>query len=176
MGGHWVNNSPDSIRRSFFERWYRYRESPQPVRSAPEAWYRLFREQLEELTDRLSGKKSVSPAVTEEQIVQLLAVVAILLRRHHVNRRGQCQFCRSSRWKWRPWSRRPPCTVYRTVSFVTGQGLDEVWWRLFESLGKERSLTEVREWLQGRVLDTTCAVCGEAPSDGGSEDKERARE
>lgn len=171
-----MNSSPRSIRRSFFERWFRCRESPEPVRSAPEVWYRLFREQLGELTDRLSGKKSVSPAVTEDQIVQLLAVVAILLRQHHVNKRGQCQFCRSSRWKWRPWRRRPSCAVYRAASFVMGQGLDEVWWRLFESLGKELSLAEVREWLQGRALNTTCAVCGETPSGGGSEDEERARE
>lgn len=57
-----------------------------------------------------------------------------------------------------------------------GQGLDEVWCRLFESLGKEWSLADVREWLKVRALDTTCAVCGETPSGGGSEDKERARE
>jgi len=171
-----VNSSPGSIRRSFFERWSRYRESPEPPSGAPEVWYRLFREQLEELADRLSGKKSVSPVKTENQIVQLLAVAAILLRQHHVNRRGQCQLCWSSRWKWRPWNRRPPCTVYRTASFIMGQGLDEVWCRLFESLGKEWSLADVREWLKARALDTTCAVCGETTSGGESENKKKVRE
>lgn len=142
-----------------------------PVKSVQETWYRLFREQLEELADRLSDKKAVSPAVTEDHIVQLLAVAAILLRQHRVNKRGQCKFCGWARWKWRPWNRRPPCTVYRTASFVMGQELDKVWWRLFESLGKEWSLVEVREWLKDRALDTACVVCGESASGAGSEDK-----
>lgn len=118
---------------------------------AQEKCYLLLRDELEEVTDRLSGKKVVPPAVTEDQIVHLLAVVAILLRQHQVNKWGQCQFCGSSRWKWRFWSRRPSCTVYRTASFVMGQGLDKVWWRLFESLGKECSLVEVQEWLKDRT-------------------------
>ena len=46
--------------------------------------------------------------------------------------------------------------------------MDEVWWRLFASVGKEWSLVEVREWLKGRALDgKTCAVCGETVSDDG---------
>lgn len=176
-----MNGLPGTIRRSFLERWGGCRESLEPVITVQEAWYRLFREELEELTDRLSGKKAVSPVVTEDQVVQLLAVVAILLRQHHVNKRGQCQFCKRGRWKWRPWNRRPPCTVYRTASFVMGQGLDEVWCRLFESLGEEWSLVEVREWMKGRALDTACAVCKGTASGDGSEDKatevlERVRE
>jgi hypothetical protein len=146
--------SSDSIRRPFLERWCRYMVSPKPVSSAQKTWYRLFQEELDELADRLSGKKSESPVATEDQIVQLLAVAAILLRQHHVNKRGQCQFCRWAGCRWRPWSRRPPCTVYRTVSFVMSQGSEEVWWRLFESLGKDWSLVEVREWLEDRALDT----------------------
>jgi hypothetical protein len=163
-----VNSSPDSIRRYFLERWYRYRESPEPVSSVQETWYRLFREELEEFADQLSGKKELSPAVTEDKIVQLLALTAILLRQHHVNKRGQCQFCGWAKWKWRPWNWRPSCTVYRTASFVMSQGLDEVWWRLFESLGKEWSLVEVREWLNVRSLKTVCAVCGGTASDDGT--------
>lgn len=162
-----MNGSLDSIRCSFLERWYGYSESSKPVGSVQGAWYRLFREELDGLADQLSGKKSALPAITEDQIVQLLAVAAMLLRQHRVNKRGQCKFCGGLRWKWRLWSRRPPCTVYRTVTFVMGQGLDEVWCRLFESLGKERSLIEVREWMKGRTPVTTCIVCGETASGGG---------
>lgn len=158
-------SSPGSIRYSFLEWWCGYAESSEPVSSVQETWHRLFREELAELADRLSGKKSISPALTEDQIVKLLAVVAILLRQHQINKRGHCKSCGWTRWKWRPWSRRPPCTVYRAVSFVIGQGMDEVWWRLFDSVGKEWSLVEVREWLQGRAPDTACAVCGKTASD-----------
>lgn len=135
--------------------------------SVRKSGYWLFREELKELADRLSGKKVISPTVTEDQVVQLLAVVAILLGQHHVNKRGQCKSCRSSRWKWRFWNRRSPCSVYRTVSFVMGQGRDEVWWRLFESLGKRWSLVEVREWLKSRAPDTAWVVYGETASDDG---------
>lgn len=167
------NSSPDSVWRTFLERWWGHRESTEHISGAPQECYRIFRGELEKLADRFSGEKAVSPAVTEDQIVQLLAVAAILLRQHQVNKRGQCRFCGWVSWKWRPWSRRPPCTVYRTVSFVMGQGLDEVWWRLFESLGKEWSLMEVRAWLKERALDrATCVVCGEAGSNDGSEDRQ----
>lgn len=167
-----MTSPPGSIRRSFLEWWRGYRESSEPVSDVQETSYRLFREELEKLADRLSGKKAVSSAVTEDHIVRLLAVVAILLRQHQVNKRGHCQSCGWMRWKWRPWHRRPPCTVYRTVSFVMVQGLDEVWWRLFESMGKEWSLVEVREWLKGRELDTTaCAVCGETAPGAGPDDE-----
>ncbi len=166
-----MTSSAGSIRRSFLEWWCGYRESSEPVSSVQETWHRLFREELEKLVGGLSEKKSVSPAVTEDQIVRLLAMVAILLRQHQVNKRGNCQSCGWMRWKWRPWNRRPPCTVYRTVSFVMGQGSDEVWWRLFESVGKEWSLVEVREWLKAKALDTTCAVCGETASGDGSDNE-----
>ena len=161
------NSSPGSIRRSLLERWHWYRKSPEPVSSGPETWHRLFREELEKLADQLGGKKAELPAITEDNIVRLLAVAVILLRQHHVNKRGRCQFCGWARWKWRPWNRRPPCTVYRTVSFAMGQGLDEVWWRLFESLGKELSLVAVREWLKGRAPATACVVCGTTASGDG---------
>ena len=52
-----------------------------------------------------------------------------------------------------------------------GQGLDEVWWRLFESVGKEWSLVEVREWLKGRAPGAACVVCGETPSGDRSDDE-----
>ncbi|MGH3873474.1 MAG: hypothetical protein ACRDSR_18515 [Pseudonocardiaceae bacterium] len=143
------NSSPGSIRYFFLQRWDKHRGSPEPESGVPEKWHRLFQEQLAELADRLSNKEALSP-IPEDQIVQLLAMVAILLRQHHVDKRGRCQSCGLARWKRRPWSRRPPCTVYRAASFVMGQGLDEVWWRLFESVGKEWSLAEVREWLEHR--------------------------
>lgn len=107
-----------------------------------ETRYRLLREQLAGLTDRLSTDSS-APAIA----VRLLAVSALLLRQHQVNKRGQCRFCGWSRWKWRFWRRRPQCTVYRTLVFALSRGLDEVWWQLLESVGYELTLVDVREWL-----------------------------
>ena len=132
---------------------------PKPVTSMHEIQYWRFREELNELADRLSAKEVVSPAVTRDQIVRVLAVVAILLGQHHVNKRGQCKLC-WPRWKWKFWRRRPSCTVFRTVRFAMEQNLDEVWWQLLESMGKESNLTDVREWIKDRALDKTCAVCG----------------
>lgn len=108
-----------------------------------ETRYRLLREQLASVADRLSSPDTAAPAVA----VRLLAVSALLLRQHRVNRRGQCTFCGWSKRRWRFWRRRPQCTVYRTLVFAMSRGLDEVWWQLLESLGDETSLVEVREWL-----------------------------
>jgi hypothetical protein len=144
------------------------RKSSERARSLQETRYRRFREELKEFVDRLSAKEAVVPAVTRGQIVQVLAVIAILLHQHHVNKRGRCKFCVRSGWKWKFWSRRPLCTVYRTASFVMSRELDEVWWQLFDSVGKEWNLVEVREWMKSRALDTTCVVCGGASVDGWS--------
>ena len=37
--------------------------------------------------------------------------------------------------------------VFRAVSFAMDQSLDVVWWQLFTSVGKERSLADVRKWV-----------------------------
>jgi hypothetical protein len=111
--------------------------------------YRLLREQLASLADRLVADTG-APTVA----VRLLAACAMLLRQHQVNNRGQCKLCGWSRWRWRFWRRRPPCTVYRSLVFAMSHGLDEVWWQLLESVGYEMSLVDVREWLaQGRSGD-----------------------
>lgn len=137
------------------------RISSEQVRSVHETRYRQLQAELKEFTDQLSGAKAVSPAKTRNQIVQALAVVAILLRQHQINKRGQCKFCARPRWRWRFWSRRPSCTVYRTASFVMNQELEEAWRQLFDSMGKECNLVQVRRWLNERTLDSTCALCGE---------------
>lgn len=110
--------------------------------------YRLLREQLEELADRLSAAEPIEPAVAEQQTVRLLTAAAMLLRQHDVNERGQCKFCGGTRWTWRLWRRRRQCTVYLALGFAMSQGLDVVWWQLFESLGRKPSLVEVREWVE----------------------------
>jgi len=68
---------------------------------------RLFVEQLERLVKRLSGEEPIEPDEVAEQAVRLLAGVVVLLRRHHVNKRGQCRYCGWTRWVWRFWLRRP---------------------------------------------------------------------
>lgn len=138
-----------------------YRVSPEPVNSVHQVRHRQLQEEFKELADQLSGEKEVSPAKIENQIVQALALAAILLRQHHVNNRGQCKFCTWPRWKWKFWSRRPLCTVYRTASFVMSQELDEVWQQLLDSLGKECDLIETRRWLKEKTFDLSCTLCGQ---------------
>ncbi|HSL07305.1 MAG TPA: hypothetical protein VK887_04910 [Pseudonocardiaceae bacterium] len=87
----------------------------------------------------------MAPVVLEEWIVKLLATVLMLLRQHHVNKRGQCRFCGWTTWKWRFWRRRR-CTVYVALDYAMMQSLDVVWWKVFVELGREVSLEDVRRW------------------------------
>lgn len=71
-----------------------------PVSSVHETRYQQLYKMLNELAGQLSGKRAVSPVETRDRIVRVLAVVALLLRQHHVNKWGQCKFCALPRWKW----------------------------------------------------------------------------
>ena len=112
--------------------------------------YRLYLEELEALTDRISDSQPVAPVVAEEQLVRLVAIVAGLLRQHEVNKRGQCRFCDWTRWGWRFWRRRPRCTVFRAVGFALDQPLHIAWWQVFETFGRATSLAQVRNWVEQR--------------------------
>jgi hypothetical protein len=114
------------------------------VSSLWETRYRLVLQQLGELAERLSGAKPMAPAALEEWIVKLLATMLMLLRQHHINKRGQCRFCGWTSWKWRFWRRR--CTVYVALDYAMRQSLDVVWWKVFVELGREVSLEDVRRW------------------------------
>jgi hypothetical protein len=92
--------------------------------------YRLLLEQLEALADQLGGEESITQPVLEDQTARLLAGVVVLLRQHHINKRGQCNYCGWSRW--RLWHGHPLCTVYRSVDFAMRQPLDVVRKRLRE--------------------------------------------
>ncbi|HET9257219.1 MAG TPA: hypothetical protein VFO16_18750, partial [Pseudonocardiaceae bacterium] len=60
-----------------------------------------------------------------EQAIRLLAGVVALLRRHEVNKRGQCQVCgRSAMRKF--WLGRPRCAEYWSIDFAMRQPLDLV--------------------------------------------------
>ena len=120
--------------------------------------YRLLLEELEKMADQLSGDQQQEPAAVTEHTVRLLTFASILLRQHHINKRGQCEFCGWTRWKWRFWHRRPQCTVYRALVFTASEGMDVVWWRLSESMGKQRSLVQVRQWLRQRDQDARPAA------------------
>lgn len=112
--------------------------------------YRLLLEQLAELVDLLCDTEPMAPAL-RERAVRLLATATMLLTQHHINRRGQCKFCgwtRRATWFWRGRTR---CTVYRALDLAMTQPLDVVWWRLFESVGRELSLEEVRDWIEERA-------------------------
>ncbi|MGH3797163.1 MAG: hypothetical protein ACRDSP_20005 [Pseudonocardiaceae bacterium] len=122
------------------------------------AWgirYRLLLEQIETLADELGSDQPPASAKVTEHTVRLLTFTAILLRQHHINMQGQCRFCGWSRLKWRFWHRRPRCTVFRALVFVMSEGLDVVWWQLFESMGNKPSLENVRESMTQRDHDTT---------------------
>jgi hypothetical protein len=135
------------------------RKSSEPEKNAQEVQYERFLQVLNELADRLSVKQILSPEATNDHIVQVIAVVAILIHQHQVDKRGQCRLCVRPGW-WKFWSRRPLCRVYRTTSFIMSQGLDTAWWQLFDRAGKSWNLGEVREWMKSRQLDRICVVCG----------------
>ncbi len=108
--------------------------------------YRLLCEQLEQRVERLSDEEPVEPEVVDELAVRLLAMAAMLLRQHAVSKRGQCKFCGWTRREWRFWRGPPRCSVYRALDFAMRQGLDVVWWRLCESVGRHVSLEKSRGW------------------------------
>ncbi len=110
---------------------------------------RLFLEDLEKLVEWLSGDAPIASDELEEQTVRLLAVTVMLLRQHQLNKRGQCQFC-GSMWTWRLRRRQQRCTFHQALDLVMSQSLDVVWWLMFESVGQEWSLAEVRAWVTGR--------------------------
>lgn len=87
---------------------------------------RLLWEQLEQMTKKLSSAEPLEPTEFKELAIRLLTSVAMLLRLHHTNKRGQCSYCAWMR-RARPfWSRRSDCTVYEIVDFAFRQHLDKV--------------------------------------------------
>lgn len=130
-----------------------------------ETKHRLFLELFQGLAEWLSDDEPRALTVLEEQMTRLLAVAITLLQQHNVNKRGQCQFCCWTRWKWRFWRSRRRCTVHQALDLAMNQSLDVVWWCVFESVGRKRNLTEVRMWLEGRAMDADSAVSGETAQD-----------
>jgi hypothetical protein len=116
--------------------------------------YRLLCERCDELVDSLGADERIPPAVLEEHTVRLLLVVLRLLRRHQVDRRGRCRRCTWSNRAWRFWRRSPQCTAFREVDLAMCAGLDVVWWQLFESVGRQARLGEVRAWISDRKSNT----------------------
>lgn len=114
---------------------------------------RAFLEELEKLAEWLSSDAPKSSTALEEQTVRLLAVAVTLVRQHRVNKRGQCQLCGGTRWTWEFWRRRRECTAYQALNLGMGQSLDVVWWRVFDSVGRQRSLAQVRAWVAARAAD-----------------------
>ncbi len=93
---------------------------------------RLLLERLERLVGQLRNAEPIPATALEEQTVRLLAVVIMLLRKHRVNKRGQCRYCSWRIMTWRLGHGRPRCTVYRSFDFAMSQGLEQVWWQLLE--------------------------------------------
>jgi len=112
--------------------------------------HRLLVEKLEEWADWLGGDEPRESVVVEERALRLLAAAVVLLAQHAVNKRGQCKFCRWTRWKWRFLRRRRKCTVFQALDRAMAQGVDVVWWEVLVSVGRDVELGEVREWVEGR--------------------------
>ena len=108
----------------------------------------VLQRQIEELAERLSAAQPPSSVTITEHTIRLLAGTAMLIQQHRVNEHGQCKFCDWTRGRF--WRRRPRCTVYRAACFAMDQGLDVVWWQLLTSVGKKRSLMQVRQWVAER--------------------------
>lgn len=107
-----------------------------------EAQYWLLRKQLEQWVAKLGNEEPIEQEAVKELAVRLLTMAVMLLQQHVVNKRGRCRFCR--------WMRRPRCSVCGTLNLVMRQGLDVVWWQLFEKVGRQTSLEQVREWVTER--------------------------
>lgn len=91
---------------------------------------RVLLERLGAIADQLRREETLAPPLLEEHTVRLLTGALMLLRQHHINKRGQCQYCGWTRPIWRLWRRRPQCTVYLALDFAMGQPLDLVQRRL----------------------------------------------
>ena len=51
-----------------------------------------------------------------------------------------------------------------------GQSLDVVWWRVFESVGRQWSLAEVRAWVAGRAVDAGTVIPAEIDQSTGEDE------
>lgn len=96
-----------------------------------ETRHRLFSEELQQLAEWLCDDEPRASAACEEQTVRLLAMAVTLLRQHQVNKRGQCQLCGWTRWRWnlaevRAWLAERAVDVGATVPAETAQGAETV--------------------------------------------------
>jgi hypothetical protein len=94
-----------------------------------ETRHRLLLERLETLACQLKEDQLIAPTAFKDRAIRLLAGEVMLLRRHHVNKRGQCKYCRRTRWLFK---RRSQCSVYFCLDFAMCQPMQIVWRRLHE--------------------------------------------
>lgn len=114
--------------------------------------YRLLGERLEKLAQLLGDDKPITPDAAEEQLVRLAVFALILVKQHHVTKRGKCQYCGWTQWKWRFWHPRPRCTVCQALDFAMSQSLDVVWWQFFSCVGQKTTLDKARQWVEERAV------------------------
>lgn len=91
---------------------------------------RVLLERLEALAHKLRTKQSTALTAREEHTARLLVGVVMVLRKHRINRYGQCRYCAWTSRTWQFWQRRPQCTVYMSLDFAMSQPLDLVWGQL----------------------------------------------
>jgi hypothetical protein len=96
-----------------------------------ETRHRLLLERLETLARQLREDQPIAPTALQEQAIRLLAGEIMLLRQHRVNKRGQCKYCRRTKWCWL-FQRRAQCSVYVCLDFAMCQPVQVVWRRLQE--------------------------------------------
>ena len=91
---------------------------------------RVLLERLEALARKLRQDEPVVPTALDEHTARLLVGVVMVLRKHQVNKYGQCRYCAWTSRTWQFWQKRPQCTVYLSLDFAMSQPLDLVWGQL----------------------------------------------
>ena len=93
-------------------------------RSAHTTMYQAYGRLLSELQDQLLIEEVVSDRMTIEHLIRVIGAVLLLHNRHRIDQRGRCSIYwpvpRTRTW-WRPWPKRPVCTVHAALGFFLHQ-------------------------------------------------------
>lgn len=89
--------------------------------------HRVFGDELSGLLYTVLAGEVVADRDGAERLARALGALVYLHGRHRLDARGWCRVCWPvpRRW-WRPWPRRPTCTVHAALSYFLRQPSDLV--------------------------------------------------